>query len=116
MLFCRKSLMFICSDNSVFISATRHLPENVGKAAAEAGLPVTSIKDFVTNLLSQNATGLPLVPGITPDIIQAGAGALLDTYTTGFRNVWVTAVAFTVLALIGMFCLPNFFSVTNLSF
>jgi len=89
-------------DNSVFISATRHLPATVGAAAVSAGLPTTSITEFVTNLLSKNTTGLLHVPGVTPIIIDVGVGAMKDTYANGFRNVWVSAVAFIVLALIGM--------------
>jgi hypothetical protein len=78
--------------------------ENIGKAAAEAGLPANSVGQFVTNLLGQNSTGLAQVPGVTPAIISAGDNAQLDTYTSGFRNVWITATAFVVLAAIGTLC------------
>jgi hypothetical protein len=74
--------------------------ENIGKAAAEAGLPANSVGQFVTNLLGQNSTGLAQVPGVTPAIISAGDNAQLDTYMSGFRNVWVTATAFVVVAAI----------------
>ncbi|KAB5515524.1 major facilitator superfamily domain-containing protein [Coniochaeta sp. 2T2.1] len=84
--------------NAVFISAMKKLPGNVAYAAMAAGLPPSSIEQFVTNLAGQNSTDLVTVPGVTPEIISAGAGALLDTYATGFRNVWVTALAFCVLA------------------
>jgi hypothetical protein len=76
---------------------------NVGNAAAKAGLPSASIPAFVTNLLGQNTTGLGAVTGISPSIIGAGADALLDTYATGFRNVWVSAIGFIVIAAVGMF-------------
>jgi hypothetical protein len=52
-------------------------------------------------LTLQNRTGLATIPGVTPEIIGAGADALLDTYTSGFRNVWVSAVGFVGLAAIG---------------
>jgi hypothetical protein len=76
---------------------------NVGEAAGKAGLPASSIPDFVKNLLGQNTTALGAVPGVNPSIIGAGADALLDTYTIGFRNVWVSAIGFIVLAAIGKF-------------
>ncbi|KAJ9165483.1 MFS general substrate transporter [Coniochaeta hoffmannii] len=84
--------------NAVFISAMKHLPDNIASAAISAGLPFSSVQQFVGDLAGQNQTDLVNVPGITPEIIGAGAGALLDTYATGFRNVWVTAIAFCVLA------------------
>ncbi|RDW62491.1 MFS general substrate transporter-49 [Coleophoma crateriformis] len=86
--------------NSVFISATRRLEGNISKAVAAAGLPQASIENFVAGLLAQNTTGLSQVFGVNQDIIQAGFGALQDTYSAGFRNVWCTAAAFTVLALV----------------
>lgn len=84
--------------NAVFISAMKHLPDNIASAAISAGLPPSSVTQFVGDLAGQNQTDLVNVPGVTPEIIGAGAGALLDTYATGFRNVWVTALAFCVLA------------------
>ncbi|KAB5517003.1 major facilitator superfamily domain-containing protein [Coniochaeta sp. 2T2.1] len=84
--------------NTVFISAMKKLPGKVAHAAIAAGLPPSSVERFVTDLAGQNSTDLVTVPGVTPEIIGAGAGALLDTYATGFRNVWVTALAFCVLA------------------
>jgi hypothetical protein len=89
-------------DNSVFISATKHLAPNISAAVSAAGLPTDSINSFVTDLLAQNKTALPSIPGVNPDVIGAGVDALLDTYSTGFRNVWVSAVPFIVLATIGM--------------
>lgn len=68
-----------------------------------AGLPETSVADFITALTSDNETALGLVPGATSRIIGAGAGALKDTYATAFRNVWVSAVGFVGLAAIGTF-------------
>lgn len=89
--------------NAVFLSAIEHLPDNITSAAVSAGLPPSSVPQFVRDIIVQNVTDLATCPGITPNILDAGNGALLDTYTTGFRNVWVTALAFCVLAGICMF-------------
>jgi hypothetical protein len=89
------------------------MSENVAKAAAAAGLPTTSIAQFVGDLLGQNTTGLALVPGVTPAIIGAGANASLDTYAKGFRNVWASAAVFIVFAAISKFSSNN--SVLKLS-
>jgi hypothetical protein len=59
------------------------------------------VPDFITELVAQNTTALLTVPGVSPAIIGAGAGALLDTYASSFRNVWLTAIAFVSLAAVG---------------
>jgi hypothetical protein len=94
-------------DNAVFVAAMKNLGPNVGHATLEAGLPPTSIPEFVTNLLGQNTTALVAVPGVDPSIIGAGAGALLDAYSIAFRNVWVSAIGFIVLAAICKLSCPS---------
>lgn len=42
------------------------------------------------------------VEGVTPAIIIVGANALKDTYAIGFRNIWLSALCFIVLAGVGM--------------
>lgn len=93
--------------NAVFLAAMKRLPENIASAAISAGLPPSSVAQFVGDLAGQNKTDLVTVPGVTPAIIGAGAGALLDTYAKAFRNVWVTALVFCVLAAV---CEFPFFS------
>ncbi|KAH8659954.1 major facilitator superfamily domain-containing protein [Xylariales sp. PMI_506] len=89
---------------AVFLSKMNHLGDNIAAAVVSAGLPETSIPDFITYLTAQNTTGLVTVPGVTPDIIEAGAGALLGTYASGFRLVWLSAVAFvSVAAIVSLF-------------
>jgi hypothetical protein len=68
-----------------------------------AGLPENSTKTFVAELLAQNKTALPDIPGVSPSIIGSGVDALLDTYSKGFRNVWISAVPFIAIATISMF-------------
>ena len=89
------------------------MADNVAKAVGAAGLPLSSVPEFVADLLGQNTTGLAEVPGVTPDIVNAGVGALLDTYTKGFRNVWASAAAFVTLATIGMFYVKPVMICTN---
>ncbi|KAH6683933.1 major facilitator superfamily domain-containing protein [Halenospora varia] len=86
--------------NAVFIAGTRPMASNIAKAATAAGLPATSIEQFVPAIIGQNKTGLATIPGATPSIIGVGVDALLNTYVTGFRNVWASAIAFIVLAAI----------------
>lgn len=100
-------------DNSVFISATRHIPANIAAAGIAAGLPTSSVTQYVGDVVAQNATGLATIPGISPAIIGAGVEAVLDTYSTGFRNVWITAIPFIVLAAICEFSTTPSTSLTD---
>ena len=96
-------------DNAIF---TKTLKDNLGSRIAAAaiplGLPPSSIGPLIGGLTSHNNTAVGLVPGVTPQIIQASVGALLKSFSVGFRYVWVSAGCFTVVAAIGMF-LPTFF-------
>lgn len=76
-----------------------------------AGLPETSVTGFISALTSENQTALALVPGATPQIIDAGVGALSDTYSTAFRNVWLSAVGFVALAAIGTLAKNSFYPI-----
>jgi hypothetical protein len=92
------------SDNAIF---TDKLTNNLGPKIAEAvlplGLPAASLPEFIGDLTAQNIEGLFKIPGVTPDIVQAGAGGLLEAYSLGFRFVWVAAGCFTVVAAVGMY-------------
>lgn len=83
------------------------LPSNIAKAGIEAGLPSSSVTQFVGGLAGQNTTLLMSTPGVTPAIIGAGADALLDTYLKSFRSVWITAIPFVALAAVGMLFSPD---------
>lgn len=50
-----------------------HLPANIAAAAIGAGLPASSVADFIPSLIAQNTTALLAVPGVSPSIIGAGA-------------------------------------------
>jgi hypothetical protein len=85
-----------------------HLSSNIAQAGLRAGLPNSSVPQFVAGLIGQNTTALLATPGVSPKVIEAGAGALLDTYVKGFRNVWLTALPFVALAAVGMLSSPQF--------
>ncbi|KAH8894655.1 MFS general substrate transporter [Thozetella sp. PMI_491] len=87
--------------NAIFAGElNKHLGSNIAEAVLPLGLPATSLGDFITALAAQNSAALMQVPGVSLEIIQAGAGALLNTYAVAFRWVWTAAGAFTVIAAI----------------
>ncbi|KAH8682678.1 siderophore iron transporter [Xylariales sp. PMI_506] len=77
-----------------------HLGDNIAAAVLPLGLPASSLGDFITLLANEDTADLVNVPGVSVEIIEAGAGALLQTYSVAFRWVWTAAGAFTVVAAI----------------
>ncbi|KAI1840240.1 hypothetical protein JX266_013551 [Neoarthrinium moseri] len=87
--------------NAIFAGElTANLGHNIAEAVLPLGLPMSSLGQFIGSLTAQDTAGLLKVPGVSPEIIQAGAGALLQTYSVAFRWVWTAAGAFTVVAAI----------------
>ncbi|KAH7013643.1 major facilitator superfamily domain-containing protein [Ilyonectria destructans] len=84
--------------NAVFRNAVSQLGDKIADAVVKAGLPTESVGQFVENMLRHNETGVVLVPGVTPDIIESGVHALQNTYVKGFQHVWITAAAFVSLS------------------
>lgn len=79
------------------------MPSNIAAAVLPLGLPQTSLGQFIGLLVAHDNAALSQVEGVTLDIIQAGAGALLQTYSLGFRYVWIAAGSITIAAAIGEF-------------
>lgn len=90
-------------DKDVFTSQTAHIPDNVASAALAAGLPSSSVEQFVTYIMTHDNTGIDAIPGVTDRIIAAGTEALLNSYVQAFRYVWLSAIAFLAVAAIGEF-------------
>ncbi|CAI0643160.1 unnamed protein product, partial [Colletotrichum noveboracense] len=91
--------------NAIFTDQMSHMGTNIAAAVLPLGLPQSSLPQFIGLLAAQDTAGLAQVEGVTVDIIQAGAGALLKTYSLGFRFVWIAAGSITVAAAIGAFFL-----------
>jgi hypothetical protein len=89
--------------NAVFNEAMGHLSHNVAEAVTNQGLAPNSTQSFIDSLAAHNETALQAIPNVTPEIIEAVTTAFLDTYVVAFRHVWLSAVAFIVLAGICMF-------------
>ncbi len=77
------------------------LGSNISKAALKAGLPASSLGEFVPAVIAQNHTAVGLVSGVNGTIIEAGVHAVLTTYLKAFHHVWLTAIPFIGVALIG---------------
>lgn len=86
--------------NALFQDQMHNMPDNIAKAGISNGLDPENVGAFIGAIATHNETALGLIPGITPEIIQAGANASLDTFVRGFRSVWIAGACFVVLAAV----------------
>ncbi len=61
------------------------LPEKVAAAALAAGLPATSLPQFIISLAAGDAATLESIPGVTPQIIAVGAQAMKEAFAFAYR-------------------------------
>ncbi|KEF61169.1 uncharacterized protein A1O9_02734 [Exophiala aquamarina CBS 119918] len=86
---------------------SKNLFPKVAGVTIPLGLPEGSLGPLLGALTSGNMNELPKVPGVTPEIIEAAALAVKETYRLAFSYVWATAAAFTTVALIAAIFLRN---------
>ncbi len=80
--------------------------DNIANAIIPEGLSPNDLGDFILAVTSHNSTALASVPGLTPEVAQAGTVAMLNTYVQGFQHVWTAAACFVALASVGRFIQP----------
>lgn len=91
-------------NTAIFNSAlSTEIPGKIAAAALPLGLPPTSLGMLIGGITTHDEEILAHVPGITPEIIGAASQALVQAYGVGFRNCWIAASCFCVVALIGMY-------------
>lgn len=79
-----------------------YIPNYITKAVLAAGLPPTSLGPFIGALTTYDFAALPLIPGVTPQVIGAGIAGLKQAYADGIRIVYYIAapVAFVAVLLV----------------
>ena len=75
--------------------------DNIASAVIPQGLSPEDLGDFIVALTGHNDTALASIPLVTPEVIQTGTTAMLNTYVQGFQHVWTAAACFVALASIG---------------
>lgn len=80
------------------------IPAVVPPALVAAGLPRSQVEAFLTGLTTGNLTG---VQGLTPSIATAGKQAYQKANAMAFSTVFLTTLAFTGVAVVLSFFLPN---------
>lgn len=81
------------------------VPSQVPRALTEAGLPSSSVADFLGALAAR--TGFDSIPGVTNSIIEAGTNAYKLANADAYRTVFFASIAFSGVALIAALLLPN---------
>jgi hypothetical protein len=91
---------------AIYVAVFNHgIAANLGPKVAAAtiplGLPSKSIGPLIASLTSGDAAAAKHVPGVTLAIIKAAVLALEEAFVIAFRYVWISAGAFTLVALAG---------------
>ncbi|KAI1618323.1 fungal trichothecene efflux pump [Exophiala viscosa] len=84
-----------------------NLPHYVTKAALAAGLPAKDLPDLFVAIGSGNATAVTAVPDMTTKILLAVEGVEILAYEKSFRTVYLTGVAFGLVAVIAAACVDS---------
>lgn len=88
---------------NVFVQKlTPLLPEYVSRYALNAGLPESSLTDFVTAYFTDPTT-LSSVAGVNADVIAAAALGSSWAYSEALKWVWYISIPFGVCAIITSF-------------
>lgn len=72
----------------------------MSRALLAAGLPQTSLRDFLAAFLGGQGKTLASLPGVTPDILSVAEATAKETYLDAFKPVWYAAVGIGATALI----------------
>ena len=83
------------------------IPTQMPPALVSAGLPASSVTDFITALTSGSATALASVEGITPGIIAAGEMAYKVASSDAYRTVFLSTIAINGIGIVLTFFVPN---------
>lgn len=82
------------------------LPEYVGAAVIQAGLPAEDAMIFVETFLT-TPMAIASAPGATVGIIGAATRAQQEAYAYAFSYVWYSSIAFGVIAIVACGLLGN---------
>lgn len=86
---------------------TSTITSEVPPALVQAGLPATSVADFIAAIAVGTPDAFAAVQGITADITAVGLRAHKVANADAYRTVFLTTIAFSGLALVLSFFVPN---------
>jgi hypothetical protein len=83
----------------------KYIPSTVSLAVTHAGLPVSSVPQFLGAL--EGVGNLTTVPGISQNITTIGMAAYKMATVKAYRVVFYSTIAFGVVGIILALCSPN---------
>lgn len=98
-------LSFAVLDTAVYNNQYSRGFSAVASAATQAGLSADTAQQFAQILMqtSGNSSAVAFLPGITPEIINAGSVARLNSIALAYRYIWITGIPFMLMATTGVF-------------
>ena len=78
-----------------------HLGSDIAAAVLPLGFSPRYLEAFIGALAGDDEAALAHIPGVTPQIIGAGVGALKHAYLISLRGVWIAACVFSFVTAIG---------------
>lgn len=79
----------------------------VGEAAISAGLPRSSVADFIKAMLSGNVAELDKIHGSNQEIITVAVNASHWAYARVYQLAWRSVIPFVVLAMIAVYFMKD---------
>ena len=95
---------------SVVLTArtTTVLSTQIPAAMLSAGLPASSIADYMTAIAAGGSKALlDAVPGLTPEIIAKGATTYRFAYSDAYKTIFLVSLAFGGLAILVTLFIPD---------
>lgn len=87
---------------------TKTLSTEVPAAVVQAGLPASSVADYMAAIAAGGTQSLlDAVNGLTPQIIATGAEAYRFAYADAYRTIFLVSLAFGGLAIIASLFIPD---------
>ncbi|KAF2403745.1 MFS general substrate transporter [Trichodelitschia bisporula] len=86
---------------------TAEIADQVPSAVLKAGLPQSSLTDYMTALGAGTASAASAIPGLTSQVIAVGARAYKQASSDAYSTVYLSTIAFSVVGFILTFFAPN---------
>jgi hypothetical protein len=94
--------------NAIFNSQiNKYLPKDIAAAVLPLGLEPQQLGPFISALATHNNAALSEIPGVTPEVVGAGAHGLQQAYITSLRPLHGFGLALSLVAVIGEHLNPN---------
>lgn len=74
------------------------IPQYVAAAVLGAGLPISSVDEFMLAFVAKDAQAMGKLEGVTPQVVEAAARALKHAFADSIRVVYFITIPFGVLA------------------